>query len=58
MFYDDDGVAQVAQFLEGVDEALVVALVESDAGFVQDVEDVDQLAAYLRGQSDALALTT
>ena len=58
MLDDDDGVAQVAQFLERSDEPLVVALVETDAGFVEDVEHIDQLRAYLRGQSDALALTS
>ena len=33
----DNGVTQVAQFLERVDEALVVALVQSYAGLIQDV---------------------
>ena len=40
---DDDGVADVAQRLEAAYEALVVALVEADAGLVEDVEDVDEL---------------
>lgn len=49
-------VAGVAQLLEAVNQPLVVALVESDARLVEDVEDVDQLRADLRGQADALAL--
>ena len=57
MLDDDDGIADVAQLLEGVDEAFVVALVESNTGLVEDVEDVDELGAYLRGETDALALT-
>ena len=57
MFYDDDGVAQVAQFLEGTDEAFVVALVETDGWLVEDVEHVDELGTDLRGETDALALT-
>src|SRR5690606_19463945 len=36
---DEDGVAEVAQVLEGANEALVVALVEADAGLVEDVHD-------------------
>ncbi len=36
---DEDGVAEVAEVFEGVDEALIVALVEADGGFVEDVED-------------------
>ena len=54
VFDDDDAVAEVAELLEALDEALVVALVEADGGFVEDVEHVDQLRAYLRGQSYAL----
>jgi hypothetical protein len=36
---DEDGVAEVAEVFEGVDEALIVALVEADGGLVEDVED-------------------
>ena len=56
MFDDNDGVAQVAQLLERANQTVVVALMQSDAGLVEDVEHVDQLRANLRGQSDALAL--
>ena len=55
MLHDDDRVARVAQLFEGVDEADVVALVEADAGLVKDVEHVDEAAADLRSQADALA---
>ena len=34
-----DGVAQIAQPLEGVDQALVVPLVQAYARLVQDVKD-------------------
>ena len=40
---DNDGVAQIAQLLQRTDEAVVVALVQSDAGLVEDVEHVDEL---------------
>ena len=56
MFDHQHRVAGVAQLLEAVNQPLVVALVESDARLVEDVEDVDQLRADLRGQADALAL--
>ena len=56
MLDDDDGVTQVAQLLQAVDESLVVALVQTDRGLVQDVEYVHQSASYLRRQTDALAL--
>ena len=52
---DEDGVAEVAEVFEGVDEALVVALVEADAGLVEDVEDAAEAGADLRGEADALA---
>ena len=53
---DDDGVAQVAQAQQRVDEAAVVALVQADAGLVEDVEHADQRRADLGGQADALRL--
>ena len=58
VLHHDDRVAHVAQLLQRVDEPLVVALMQSDGRLVEDVEHIDQLATNLRGQSDALALTT
>ena len=52
----DDRVAEVAQALEGGDESTVVALVQSDRGLVEDVEDPHQVAANLTGQADPLGL--
>ena len=54
MLDDDDGVAEVTQSAEGVQQLVVVALMEADAGFVQDVEHADQTAAHLARQADAL----
>ena len=56
VFYYDDGVANVAQVLERVYQSFVVALMQSDAGLVEDVEHVDQLRTYLSGESYSLAL--
>ena len=58
VFHYDDRVADVAQFLQRGYQPFVVALVESDARLVEDVEQVDQLRADLRSQSDALTLTS
>ena len=55
MLDDEDRVAEVAEVFERGDEALVVALVETDAGFVEDVEDAAETRADLRGEADALA---
>ena len=41
-------VANVAQMFEGVDQAVVVALVQADAGFVQHVHHSSQARANLR----------
>ena len=52
----DQGVAQVAQPEQRVDQAAVVALVEADRRLVEDVEHAHQLRTDLRRQADALRL--
>jgi hypothetical protein len=44
---DDDGVAEVPQAGERVDETAVVALVQPDGGLVEHVEHADQTRADL-----------
>ena len=56
MLDDDEGVADVAEVGERVDEPLVVALVQADRGLVEDVEDADEGGADLRREADALGL--
>ncbi|MDT4830208.1 hypothetical protein FQZ97_636620 [compost metagenome] len=51
-------VAQVAQVLQRGDEAVVVALVQADAGLVEHVHHAGQAAADLARQADALGLAT
>jgi hypothetical protein len=53
---DQDGVAEVAEAAEALQQAGVVALVQADAGLVQDVEHAGEARADLAGQADALAL--
>ncbi len=42
VFVDDERVAQVAQMVQGVDQARVVALVQADRGFVKHVHDAHE----------------
>ena len=56
VFYDDDGVAHVAQFFEAAEQTIIVARMKADARFIQDIEDANKAAADLSGQSDALRL--
>ena len=56
VLHHDDRVAYVAQLLERVNQSVVVALMQSDAGLIEDVEHVDQLRANLCGQADTLTL--
>ena len=52
----DDGVAEVAQVLQRGDKPLVVALMQTDRRFVQDIEHAHKPRADLRGEADALGL--
>ena len=58
VLHNDDGIAQITEFLERIDESLVVALVESDTRLVKDIEHVDKLGTDLCGQTDALAFSS
>src|SRR5690606_12157412 len=42
---DQDGVADVGEVSEGGDESVVVALVQADGGFVEDVAAADEAGA-------------
>ena len=50
-------VAEIAEVKKGIQQALVVTLMESDGGLVQDVHHADQSRADLRSQPDALGLS-
>ena len=50
----DQGVAQVPQAVEGVEQAIVVALVEANAGLVEHVEHPRQPRTDLGGEANAL----
>ncbi len=56
MLDDDQGVAEVLEPDQGLDQPVVVALVQPDRRLVEDVEHTDQPGADLRGEPDALRL--
>ena len=58
VLHHNNGIAQVAKFLQTVEQTFVVALVQTDARLIEDIEHVDQLATNLSSQTDALALTS
>ncbi len=45
MLDDEDGVAEIAQPLERVEQPVIVALVQADGGLVEDVEHARQAAS-------------
>ena len=53
---DDERVAEVAQVPERREQAVVVALMQTDARLVKDIEHAHQPRADLRREPDALCL--
>ena len=49
------GVAFVAQGAQGVQQNMVVACMQANGGFVQHIANALQMAAQLRGQTNALS---
>ena len=49
-------VAGVAELFERANQSHIVALMETNRGFVENIEHIDQLRTDLRSESDALAL--
>src|SRR5690606_970691 len=54
----DHGVADVTQVAQGVEQAIIVALVQTDGGLIKNVHDAYQAGTDLAGQSYALGFTT
>ena len=57
VLHDDQGVAEVAEPQECLDQTLVVTLVEPDGWLIEDVEDTNETGADLGGQPDPLCLS-
>jgi hypothetical protein len=58
VFNDEDGVAAVTEVAERLDESIVVAWVEADAGLVENIECARKGRTELGGETDALGFTT
>ena len=58
MLDDDDGIADIAQALKCLDQALVIALMKADRWLVQNVQDTHETGADLRCQANALGLAS
>ncbi len=58
VFDDDEGVAEIPEPEERLDEPLVVPLVQPDRRFVEDVEHAHQTRTDLGGQADPLRFAT
>src|SRR5690606_2965846 len=58
MLYDDHGIAEVAQALEGCEKATVVSLVQADARLVENVEHATETRSDLRCEANSLRLAT
>jgi hypothetical protein len=54
MLDHDNGIAEIAQAEQGVQQALVVALMQADRRLIQHVHHADQACADLAGEADAL----
>jgi hypothetical protein len=57
MFYDDDGVPAVTELFEGLDEFLLVSWMQTNGGFIEDIEHTAQPCPELRSQPDALGFS-
>ncbi len=55
MLDHDHRIAEIAQPLQRFEQAVIVALVKTDGGFVQHIENAGETRTDLRGKPDALA---
>ena len=54
MLNDNQCITQITQMLKRFQQLTVIALVQTDARFIQNIQHACQAAAYLRCQTDAL----
>ena len=52
------GISQIAQFFQGVNQPDIVTLMQSDTGFIQNIQHIHQLRTNLRGQTNTLAFSS
>ena len=58
MFYHHQGIAQIPQILQCIQQFVIVSLVQTDTGLIQDIADTYQTGTDLGCQTDTLCLTT
>ena len=58
MFHYDNGISQIAQFFQGVNQPDIVTLMQSDTGFIQNIQHIHQLRTNLCGQTNTLAFSS
>ena len=56
MLHHDQGVAQVPQMLQGCQQLVVIPLVQTNGGLIQDIQHAHQGGTDLGGKADSLAL--
>ena len=56
MLYNNNGIAQVTQLLQHLDKPFCIATVQTNTGFVEDIETAHQTASKRSGKIDTLAL--
>ena len=57
MLDHNDGIAQVAQMFQRIQQAIIVALMQANGRFIQHVHNAGQAGTNLRGQTNPLGFT-
>ena len=55
VFYNQHGIALITQVLQGTKKAIIIALMQPDRRFVQNIKHPRQSRANLTGKTDTLA---
>ena len=58
MFHNNQRIANIPQTLQGLNEFMVVPLVQTDGRFIQHIENSHQVGSNLGRKADTLCLTT
>ena len=54
MLDNDHRIPLIAQFLQGIDQLIIIPLMQADRRLIEDVDHVNKARAYLRSKADAL----
>ena len=58
MLHHQNGISDIAEVFQGIDQTLIVALMQSNARFIQDVQYIHQLGSNLGSQTDSLGFSS